>query len=89
MGKIPLCAKPKLGCRPGFKLVQASPGVFVCQNQQTGEVEQPSLQCDEVVLIDDPLTFAGDQFIKLALLVVGAVIVANVIATEGVRRSRR
>lgn len=87
-GKIPLCAKPKLGCKPGFKLVEVSPGVFVCKNEKTGEVTQPSLQCDEVVFVDDPLTFASGELVKLAVIVVGAIILANVIATEGARRRR-
>lgn len=87
-GKVPLCANPKLGCPPGYKLIQPSPGVFACRNETTGDVKQPSMQCDEVVWIDDPLTFAGNELAKLALIVIGVIVAANLLTNSRGRDGR-
>lgn len=67
-GKIPICTeRPKLKCREGFDLVQVSPGIFVCKNKKTGEVEQPRLDC-EPIWVDDPITAVGKDVLRAALI---------------------
>lgn len=83
-GKIPVGCKdpktgklvgPKMKCRPGFEL-ELVPGTpfFVCRNKQTGETEQPTVECEgERFEIDDPITAIGKALVgdlgRLALIV--------------------
>lgn len=65
--------RPVVGCRPGWDLVEVSPGAFMCRERKTGALRAPEYLCDgQPVTIDDPITVVKKSLAG-PLLILGAV----------------
>lgn len=70
MGKVPVPRNCKIKCPDGFDPILVSPGVIVCKNPKTGEIRNPRLEC-ELIMVDDPITLVLKNLLR-GLLIIGA-----------------